>query len=535
MTPQRNKAVSTVLLGMVAGWILICLGNLFLDHFFRPPLTPDSWSYYELSQSVWRDFYHVATIRQFQVDSDYGLSFPPLYPILISLWNRGLDIGVAAGYCLNFFLAAGTLAVLISLGIRMTGSWVPGALLMMGLLLDPAYVEEIIAARSIPLSIFLGTLWVWVFFREKPSAGVRVVMCGMLAGLGALTRFDFTLVALLLGWPVMRSLPWPRWKSGGLYYGTLFLCVSPWIVYSLSHFGVLWASDNMRTALLAIQSHAGDYFPPEALPPTVWTRPEAWLILLGTKTGAFAAQALQALKRQAVVVLALIFGLYGVYALARGKAPVPDARTRSLLMMGLVFLASLIPVWLSGYGDLRYFTMPCFFLCMAGVFFGWRVHQDLHPRLLQAMAGIVSAVFLFLLLQHFPAPHLVLNKDMFKHFMPLPTEALESVVREAPGRILMDTVYGPNTAFQFGAWTGLPTVMMPLNMTPEHLAPLVKTYRIRYLYTQNPRWTEALIQSGRVKLSETGCPDLYRLSDDSSGPVEETTRKRGSESARPPG
>ena len=70
--------------------INILVGNINRTSNFRG----DSWSYYELSKNNSKDFYKVNTIRQFQNDGEYGISFPPLYPIIIFLINYIFNIEV---------------------------------------------------------------------------------------------------------------------------------------------------------------------------------------------------------------------------------------------------------------------------------------------------------------------------------------------------------------------------------------------------------------------------------------------------------
>jgi hypothetical protein len=50
--------------------------------------SPDSWSYYDLSQTVYTDFYHAAVTRAFHEQDGYSRSFPPLWPVLIALVDK---------------------------------------------------------------------------------------------------------------------------------------------------------------------------------------------------------------------------------------------------------------------------------------------------------------------------------------------------------------------------------------------------------------------------------------------------------------
>src|SRR4051794_5984924 len=89
-------------LGGIAFWFAAAATvSIFAVQLGRPNFSPDSWSYLELSNTVFSDFYRVNSVRQFERPLDYGNSFPPLWPILIALVRMLAPVGIYAEYLLN--------------------------------------------------------------------------------------------------------------------------------------------------------------------------------------------------------------------------------------------------------------------------------------------------------------------------------------------------------------------------------------------------------------------------------------------------
>ena len=254
--------VATVL-GIVAAWLA------------TPRFSPDSWSYFELSKTVFTDFYRINTYRQFQTVSPYGTSFPPLYPSLLAVGRAVCDVGIYTGVFLNAALCVATLFVVKSLA-RVSGlpAWV-GNILFLALLLRPTYVDELMAARSIPLALLLVTaiLRVYVSPALTPS---RAVLMGFLAGLAVLTRFDFLAAAVFLGLVLAWYARKRTWLVSPVYFAALAVAVSPWVVYSLVHFSKPFVSDNSRTAMLVARSFVTDYYPHQEQLEYAWDAPLSW-------------------------------------------------------------------------------------------------------------------------------------------------------------------------------------------------------------------------------------------------------------------
>ena len=71
----------------------------------------DSWSFYELSQSISSDFYRISTVRNFQFLKPYGTSFPPLWPAIIWLTSSVFRTGPVTGLMVNVIVVLGLAVV----------------------------------------------------------------------------------------------------------------------------------------------------------------------------------------------------------------------------------------------------------------------------------------------------------------------------------------------------------------------------------------------------------------------------------------
>ena len=243
----------------------------------------DSWSYFELSKSVFADFYRIATVRQYSFDQPYGVSFPPLYPVLIALWNVVWHSGVYAGTWINLASAMLTLPLLIALGRRLAASNAPGILAFAALLGSPWYLNEVMSARAIPIALLLFFIVLLLVHRVLTGESGAAVACaaGAVAGLVFEARFDFLLPAIAVAAAFGVALAWMRVPRAPLlaaaFVAGLAAAVAPWVVYSLAHFGVPLVSDNARTATAIEWLNVMRFVPfPETIA-TIRTAPAAWL------------------------------------------------------------------------------------------------------------------------------------------------------------------------------------------------------------------------------------------------------------------
>jgi hypothetical protein len=147
---------------VVIGGMLItifALQIIFLT--LEPRFSPDSFSYFELAKVMPQGFTDVNTIRQYVIPTDLNVSFPPLYPSLVRLFMGFSALELYSGVLLNYLLAVLTLISIGRLFQNFFQKGVLGSLLGALIILNPYYLDELLAARTIPLAIFLTFQLSW--------------------------------------------------------------------------------------------------------------------------------------------------------------------------------------------------------------------------------------------------------------------------------------------------------------------------------------------------------------------------------------
>lgn len=507
-------------LGIVAMWLPV------------PRFNSDSWSYFELSKSIFSDFYRVNTYRQFETTSLYATYFPPLYPTLLALSRVVCDVGIYTGVFLNAVICVATLFVIKSV-VRTVGlpGWV-GNVLFLAMLFRFMYILELMAARSIPLAVLLIVAMLRVYVSPLVFTPSRAAALGILAGLSVLTRFDFLTAAMFLG----LVLAWYARRKAALvvpiYYVAFALTFSPWVAYSLTHFSKPFASDNSRTVLLVIQSNVVNYYPHSEQLEYVWDAPFRWAtnVVLARMPWVLGG-CFRTVTTDPTLIL-LLGTLVGIRLVtgAPGRVSPPVAAEQTSVGplapwrgFAAVFGVQLLSIGLTGYADLRYYLSIQFFLSIVIAHaIGTRVDLD---RSLRQWARPWRAVFTLFC----AAATVVLSVTPVLTFWKtkLTTTGVQDVqiidsslftpdkysdlLRELhrdddEPRILV--LSGINT-FEFGALTGCVTIFKPGNLTVETCVPFVKDFGATHILDTEDQMVSTLARS--ISLQPTGYPGLVRI------------------------
>ncbi len=312
--------------------------------------SPDSWSYFELSKTVFGPaFYKFNTFRSY-FSHEYSASFPLGYPTVLAVVSWVFGERPMAAVDINIAAAVATGWVLLRICKTLQLSALAGFAIVLSVWLYPPYLEEIVSGRAMPaaLLVFLGAGYLQL--RNKPLAA------GLLLGLSVLFRFDFLVYALLYQ-AIFLVSHIKDFKAVikvaiGFAAGT-----SPWVIYSLTHFGKPWISDNSWVAMSALPAFVVDY--PAAPVVSALQSPMAWLHrVLGN-----VPHLLKAIGNAALLVPLLLLALL---ATACNWLRVTIKAQVLLLVLVLVAAASTAPYLLTGYFDARYFSLV--FLCLVVLF-----------------------------------------------------------------------------------------------------------------------------------------------------------------------
>ncbi|MCL9997837.1 MAG: glycosyltransferase family 2 protein [Erythrobacter sp.] len=453
-----------------AGWLapvavlFALLGVLLAGVIAAPPYSPDSWALWELSQTVFGDFYRFTHWRSYASDLPYSASFPPLTPVLIAGIDAVLGIGPRTGLILAFAAFAGFALVSEAIARRVTGAAWLGLGAALVLLAGPnMLLIEMQAGRTIPLQLLLYALVLWGLVRGAAITLGQSAAIGFVAGLAVLGRFD----AVLLPVPVALAIGWlTRSPAKGLAaLAASAVAVSPWAAWSLATFGTPFATDNAGiAAALDPRAYVTDWWPTPQ--PTLADDPLAWAGKVGANLGRFAYIAAGlALSPLGLVAAAFLAFPAALAWLCRGE-PHKHAALGVLAGFAVLMALMLAPQVLTGYVEQRYFSAAVWAGLLAAGCFGIAQSGALHQRAIfgrgAGLAALLAAVVLAA-----TAPR---EQDAARFDKPADVTALKACLVGAPdARVLV--LGDDNLAARAGAQGGIAAMMAPRNLAEGRLDP----------------------------------------------------------------
>lgn len=335
--------------------LLIAILYFALGFFYYPDkaFSPDSWAYIELAKTVFNDlpFYAVTTTRSFMYEG-YSASFPLFYPSLLAVFTSVFKFSSFNGVILNVTVALLT-PFIVGLWLKKVGSsFDAGFLAGLFLLLYFPYQTEVFAARSVPLAILLFTAGLYATsFVRKPSGDysyLSIFLSGLSFGLAVLTRFDYLYVVfgavLLLIFYYKLGV-----KQSILLFLSILISFSPWMVYSLSKFGVLFASDNSWVFLGVEKYFVMDLIDKNSYQ-VLFQDPLGWFLKIFSNIPLLFSNFLIAIIAFSAPLLLVFFFIRRT----RFRQPTPVSLIIGILLLTIVQIGMLLGV---GYFDHRYFSL----------------------------------------------------------------------------------------------------------------------------------------------------------------------------------
>lgn len=366
---------------------------LFITSLISPPYSPDSWAFYDLSKNLFGDFYRLAHIRSYAAEGPYSAAFPPLWPSAIALVDATLGTGARTGLYLAFLSFLGFAAASEAIGRRVTGSRGIGLAIALAMLLAPKVLDvELAAGRTMPLQLLLYALTLLGLLRG-PAIGVTLgTALGLVTGLAVLNRFDALplplLVAAMVFWLTRGPLPTLA------VLGAAAVTVSPWVAYSLTTFGTVFATDNSSIALaLDSQAFVTDWWPKPQL--SLTDDPAAWIgkVVGNAPKIAWVAASVAASPLGFAAESALaVWGVFHFVATRRPATAVTAPRNSGFGVVvsfaGLIALL-LTPQIVTGYVEYRYLSALAWTGLLA--LFVWAVTRAISAAQRRAYAGLITA------------------------------------------------------------------------------------------------------------------------------------------------
>lgn len=453
--------------------------------------SPDSFSYYDIAQTIGKDFGRVSTIRQYVLRSDYNCSFPYFYPLCIWLTDCLTGSGLYAGVLFNMFLMLLTVLLFMMISRQLIKNSLGGAIAAFLLILDQYYLEEVYAARSIPLSILLTTCAAAVavrLYQVQYRCKSMVILLGVLTGLNMMNRFDEISLAAFLGLVLFLTAPEKkRFRIVLLYLAGLLPVILPWVIYSLVHFGTFFISDNRNTMTLVKPEVPSYVFLPDKEYGYLQTVPEEWfgsrMNIASETVSAFFDVFLGSYPILMMLFLCGVFGCIKKYlkhiTAADLKSSLPP-RTAFYALGVIVFyvIAKCLFYILVGYVEKRYYVELVSMLEFSLILVLFYLFREMLPSF--TTPALIVAVFLTLLPSYLiPSaliPQGIRKFPDIREKTPWVAE-LENALNEQADPD--DSVLMADTSlngFMFGAVSGRHTYVSPENVSEESLVYVLKQY-----------------------------------------------------------
>ena len=490
------------------------LAPLLMSVMAAPPYSPDSWALYELSQTVFADFYRFNHWRSYASAAPFSASFPPLTPVLIALADAVLGTGARSGMVLAFACFACFALVSERIGRAVTGApWIGlGAALL--LLLGPKMLLiDMSAGRTIPLQLLLFALVLLGLLGGERIGVAKAAAIGLVSGLAVLNRFDALpfplIVAAMIGWQTRSP------ARALMALAASAAAVSPWVVYSWANFGTLFATDNAGIATaLDPRAFVTDWWP--APQPDLSDDPLAWAARVARNSLDLALTGAALMVSGMGLAVAAFLAVPAMLAALAGGRPRGSPALRVLVVfaaaMGLMLSAQV----LTGYLEARYFTASLWAAILTAACWGVAQGQTNAQRMIFARA---AAVIASLAVGNFAVSTLAqadLHDEHWAAFdQPANVSALQTCVKDTPAARIL--VMGDDTfAARAGAMGSLSTMMGPRNMAEGRLdaagsRAFAVRFKVDYVLVEGAEggaWARATFAAQRA----ANCPlPLYRI------------------------
>ena len=333
---DRKRTVNIA--ALTIGFVLVLEASLIGTGRF----SPDSWTVFELSKTIFSNhFYEFNTLRSY-FSSVHSASFPFGLPILLAAFQK---IGfhspmVAVG--INIFASIITIYFIFWICKKHNIAGILAFALLLSLLLNPYYLDEVLSGRTIPLSILLFIVAYWFSLYDK------LFTVGIFLSLSALVRFDFLVYAVVFQLIAVVYKSHTKRQLALMLLG-FTIGLLPWVSYSFLNFGKLWISDNSWVVISSVPVYVLDY--PATSSATLFNEPLVWL-------GKIRKNILPTISAVLITSLAFPVLLVFIRHVSSLWKNIKQGRQK-IFGLAIVFLA-ILPNIASGYHDRRYFILILF-------------------------------------------------------------------------------------------------------------------------------------------------------------------------------
>ncbi|MCL2364494.1 MAG: hypothetical protein FWC71_07525 [Defluviitaleaceae bacterium] len=241
----------------------------------------DSWGLYDISLRLFRDFGSITAVRQHVIFTDYNISFPYFMPMLMAVVNSLAGFSIFSGSIVNFIVALASIYFMIAISVRWVQSPLPGLIVAFMMMTNREYMDELFAARSVPMALLFALLVLYniipLFNAASPlQTKKHLFFAGLFAGIGMVVRFDFLAISGLLGVILVIVYIKKLHRTVPFYVLGLLVFTLPWLIYSVAQFDMLWISDNSGTLFEVSPLIPTRVYLPDEIVPTLFTDWRLW-------------------------------------------------------------------------------------------------------------------------------------------------------------------------------------------------------------------------------------------------------------------
>lgn len=327
---SSTQLKTNILILIILGTVFTILAIIFGTSMF----SPDSWSYYELSKTIFtNNFYEFNTYRSYFSDLK-SAAFPFGYPIVLATINLISENPINAVF-INILFTILAMNAIQKISLKLEISYKVSCLISLSLLLYVPFLSEVFAGRSMPLAIMLYLYGILLLLNKK------VFIAGIFLGLAVLVRFDYLVFGLLT---ILYYTLFFK-KSSYILIGAFFIAILPWSIYSYIYFDSFWISDNSWVAKSAVHAFVLDY--PAMSSETIFSDPLQWILKV-VKNYIFIAKNL---------ILNCRYYIFAFFVFVLFTMNIKRISNIKNYIFIIFLLASLAPYASTGYFDGRYFSL----------------------------------------------------------------------------------------------------------------------------------------------------------------------------------
>lgn len=494
-------------------------------YFNYPTFSPDSWTYYELSKSLMRGGYHLDHVREFISNVDApSKSFPPLFPALWGIADTITGLGFGTGLFLNFALLFAIALQAEYVIRRISNEKYLGLSIAAIIFILPGFFEEIVSARAIPLSICMVFILFMILSRSDKLSTFDALMAGLASGACVMIRFDMVPFCICVSIAIL--LTQRNVVTIAVFVTGLVITVSPWILSSLYFHNRIFASDSSWVALSADRNpYVTDWHPSGEQRASLFNAPKKWAIRIIYNAKNFATsiwRAPGAIVGSLIVTIALMYMAY----VKDIKTSIMNSYThenakyfkRSGIIITLAALAMLPSYILTGYFDIRYFSLIIICILM------WLVTIPLFHAKTKRIVNIIILVFLIITpiygtiqnLTYLDAQRNILHSPFSNtKYMDLLMKCTEYA---APERRRVVFARGMESqAARVSALYSIPTSFLPNNLKAyahdeTAIAEFLDTFKIGFMIGIEPKDANTIFPSGWTLIEAPECgPGVHHI------------------------